>query len=218
MFMAQIFIVSLQLFAASFDTYSIEQRSHIQTAAVLHAFVFCHSLAHIFFPDYFVRRIRCHFGSLYPFSRHIDDGYFFCCLVVPLCGVEKMRFFMSIWKSCTRHASRLSRYWLLCYSRQRSTFYQLAASFFHHLIFYYITKSLLVFSWWFSLSYCGSTHLLSISTLGCVHSTQNAYIVDVFLSDFFAAVFAESIIGLNLFNHYARVKSRRDLSDEKRRI
>lgn len=50
-----------------------------------------------------------------------------------------------IWSNAALFISWLPSCWLILFSFFFVTYF----------IFYYITKSLLVFSWWFSLSYCG---------------------------------------------------------------
>lgn len=115
-------------------------------------------------------------------------------------GMGKMRFFSS-W-GYENHARDMPRdglaidYYVI--RGKAALFISWLPSLFYHLIFYYITKSLLVFSWWFSLSYCGWTRLFAL--FGCVLFEQKCVYIVIVLSDFLSLL-SESIIGLNLFNH-----------------
>lgn len=122
---------------------------------------------------YFVLSKRCHFSgsgcsllfisifspthSLSSSTACIDDGYFF--LAIRYVSYEKDAFFMNM---KIMHATCLEMVVPLIIMLFEATQHFLSVDclfavflFEECFVFYYITKSLLVFSWWYSLSYCG---------------------------------------------------------------
>lgn len=104
---------------------------------------------------------------------------------------RKMRFFMDM-KIHARDMPRDGRaidYYVI-QSNAALFISWLSWFFFSNFIFYYITKSLLVFPWWFTLSYCGwmgfRFTIYSVLRLLCKMAHN---VVDMSLSDFLSLIF-----------------------------